>query len=112
MPKELTLPGLLTYLEQVMAQFPDLRVGNNTQDDLRDAGLGAFAVFFTQSASFLARQSALKLHQGRCNAESVFGLQQVPSDNQIRNLLDPVSPTFLAAVYRQVFLALDVRARR
>lgn len=41
-----------------------MRVGNNTQYTLRDAGLGALAVFFTQSASFLARQSAMKLHQG------------------------------------------------
>jgi hypothetical protein len=74
---------------------------------LADAGLGAFSVFFKQSASFLAHQPALKLTHGRCNAERLFGLRQVPSDNQIRNLLDPISPEQLEPVYRHVFQTLE-----
>ena len=32
---------------------------------------------------------------GRNNASSLFGVHQIPSDNQIRNLLDPVPPETL-----------------
>ena len=110
MYEELTLPRLLKYLEQVFDQFPDKRIGKNTRYDLADAGLGAFSVFFTQSASFLAHQRALKLTKGRCNAERLFGLRQLPSDNQIRNLLDPVSPGHLGSVYRHVFQELERQA--
>jgi hypothetical protein len=105
--EELSLAGLLSHLEQTLEQFPDPRRGKNTQYDLPDAGLGAFGVFFTQSPSFLARQRDMKLKKGRCNAESLFGLRSLPSDNQVRNLLDPVSPTYLEPAYRQVFLALE-----
>jgi len=54
MYEELTLPRLPKALEQVCAEFPDTRTGQNTQYDLADAGLGAFSVFFMQQASFLA----------------------------------------------------------
>jgi hypothetical protein len=94
-------------LEQVFATFPDTRTGKNTSYDLADAGLGAFSVFFTQSASFLAHQRALKLTKGRSNAERLFGLHDLPSDNQIRTLLDPVSPHYLWPAYRHVFEKLE-----
>jgi hypothetical protein len=41
------------------------------------------------------------------NAESLFHLSELPSDNQIRNLLDPVDAKYLEVVYRQIFLALE-----
>lgn len=107
MYEELTLPRLIEYLEQVLKQFPDRRSGKNTSYDLPDAGMGAFSVFFTQCSSFLAHQRTMKLNKGRCNAESLFGLRDIPSDNQIRNLLDPVSPAHLQPLYRQVFQALE-----
>ena len=109
MYEELSVPRLFKYLEQVFDEFPDKRTGKNTRYGLADAGLGAFSVFFTQSASFLAHQRALKVAHGRCNAERLFGLRQVPSDTlrDIRNLLDPVSPGHLGAVYRHVFQELE-----
>ena len=55
----------------------------------------------------MAHQRDMKLRKGRSNAESLFHLSEVPSDNQIRNLLDPVSPKYIAPVYRQIFLALE-----
>ena len=32
----------------------------------------------------------MRSHQGRDNAASLFGIERIPCDNQIRNLLDPV----------------------
>jgi hypothetical protein len=55
-----------------------------------DAGLSAFSVFFTQSPSFLDYQTRMRQACGRDNAQSLFGVHEIPSDNQIRNLLDAV----------------------
>jgi hypothetical protein len=107
MLSELRLPHLIKGLEQACEGFPDLRTGKNSIYDLADVGMSAFAVFFTQSPSFLAHQRDMKLRKGRCNAESLFHLSELPSDNQIRNLLDPVSPEHLQGVYRRIFLALE-----
>jgi hypothetical protein len=98
---------MIKRLEQACESFPDLRTGKNGGYKLTDVGMSAFAVFFTQSPSFLAHQRDMKLRKGRCNAENLFDLSELPSDNQIRNLLDPVSPEYLQPVYRYIFLALE-----
>jgi hypothetical protein len=107
MLEDLKLPRMIKRLEQSCEVFSDLRTGKNSIYEMRDVGMSAFSVFFTQSPSFLAHQRDMKLRKGRCNAESLFDLSDIPSDNQIRNLLDPVNPDHLQSVYRQTFLALE-----
>jgi hypothetical protein len=73
------------------AALPDeRRGGNNQRYTMADAGLSAFSVFFTQSPSFLDYQTRMRQASGRDNTQSLFGVHEIPSDNQIRNLLDPV----------------------
>jgi hypothetical protein len=74
---------------------------------MTDAGMGAFSVFFTQSPSFLANQTDMKQKKGKSNAESLFGMRQIPCDNQIRALLDPVAPSSVAVVFRDIYQRLD-----
>lgn len=105
--EELTVERLVKRIKQSFGEFPDHRTGQNTQYDLVDAGMGAFSVFFTQSPSFLAHQQDLKRSKGHSNAESLFGMGQVPSDNQIRSLLDPVAPARVNPVFRSVFQGLE-----
>ena len=107
MYEELKLPRIINRLELSCEGFSDLRTGKNSIYEMRDVGMSAFSVFFTQSPSFLAHQRDMKLRKGRCNAESLFDLSDIPSDNQIRNLLDAVNPDHLQSVYRQTFLALE-----
>lgn len=107
MYEELKLTPLIKNLAEVFEHFPEHRAGNNWRYELSDAGMGAFSVFFTQCPSFLARQQELKLAKGRSNAEKLFALRRIPSDNQIRNLLDPVEATHLGRFYRHTFEALE-----
>jgi Fe2+ or Zn2+ uptake regulation protein len=107
MYEELKLTHLIKDLEGVIEQFPEHRSGKNSRYELADAGMGAFSVFFTQCPSFLARQQELKLLKGRSNVEKLFELREIPSDNQIRNLLDPVDPTQLGRFYRQTFQGME-----
>ena len=105
--KELSLERLVKRLKQSFGGFCDVRTGQNTQYDMVDVGIGAFSVFFTQSPSFLAHQADLKRRTGRCNADSLFGMDKIPSDNQIRSLLDPVAPSNTSAVFRDIYHRLD-----
>lgn len=72
--------------------LPDLRKGKNIQYRMSDPSLSAFATFFHQSPSFLARQKYLEEAHGRSNAQSFFQVGRIPSDNLIRKLLDPIDP--------------------
>ena len=107
MAATLTFDDLRTILIATVKDLPDQRTRPNRIYDMADAALGAFAVFFVQSPSFLAHQQEMQRRQGQNNAQSLFGIDQVPSDPQIRNLLDPVAPEHLAAPFWRVFERLQ-----
>ena len=103
----LAFDDLVEKLHRVLNGFPDHRTGQNTTYSLKDAALGAFSVFFTQSPSFLAHQRTMQQSKGRSNAESLFGVERVPCDNHIRSLLDPIVPDYVFPVFEQVFGDLE-----
>ena len=80
---------LVSYLKTHFLLLPDSRVGFNTTYHIQDAALSAFSVFFMQCPSFLANQKKMQETKGKNNANSLFQVTNIPSDNQTRNLLDP-----------------------
>jgi hypothetical protein len=100
-----TFNRLVAHLRSTFEQLPDGRTGK-TKYSMADAALAAFSVFFTQSPSFLDFQRTLQMSKGCNNAASLFGVTQVPSDNQIRNLLDPVPPSEVRPLFSAVIEAL------
>jgi hypothetical protein len=103
----LALNHLVQALHQQLASLPDDRQGKNTRYASKDAALGAFAVFCTQSPSFLAYQRTLQQAKGRSNAESLVGMGDLPCEHQIRTWLDPVAPAQLFPVFAEVYAALE-----
>lgn len=83
---------LILQLRETAAAVADKRVGANTHYSMSDVALSAFAVFFSQSPSFLDFQRQMGRSSGRQNAWTLFGVQEIPSDNHIRALLDEVDP--------------------
>ena len=93
MSHTLSLDKILEYLQESWRKLPDYRKpNNNTKYEVADAALSAYSVFFMQSPSFLAHQRDMHQRKGKDNAGTLFGVSKIPSDNQIRNLLDPVTP--------------------
>lgn len=103
----LTFDHLIEAFRHLIERFPDKRTGQNTQYTMTDIALAAFSVFFTQSASFLAHQTAMAEAKGKSNAHTLFGLQAIPSDNHIRDLLDQVPPSSVFPMFEHVFAALN-----
>lgn len=102
-----TFQRMLDSVVRSLESVPEHRKGRNTQYEIVDAGLGAFGVFFIQSPSFLAHQRHMEQRQGRNNAKSLFGVEKIPSDAQIRNLLDPVDPSYLRAPFWKIYAQLQ-----
>jgi len=98
---------MLEKVKKSLAEIPEHRSGKNWTYELADAGLAAFGVFFTQSPSFLAYQRDMQRRKGQNNANSVFGVEQIPSDGQIRNLLDPVAPARLREPFWEIYEGLE-----
>jgi hypothetical protein len=108
MTTPLGFDALKGILHRRIEALPDHRKpGPNTRYRIQDAALGAFGIFFTQSPSFLDYQRHLQHTKGHNNACTLFGVETIPSNNQIRNLLDPMLPSALDGVYLEVFEGLE-----
>jgi len=103
----LSFDSLVNKLHQVIETFPDNRKGKNISKSLIDAALGGFSIFFTQNSSFLHYQKTMQDTKGKNNAQSLFGIKEILSDNHIRNLLDAVSPDFVFPVFSYIFDVLN-----
>lgn len=106
-PSRLSFGTMMNEFRQVIGQFPDKRTGQNTTYSMEDIALGAFSVFFTQSPSFLAHQTAMTEAKGISNAQTLFGLHAIPSDNHIRKILDVVPPQEVFPMFENVLNALN-----
>nr|WP_209005071.1 ISNCY family transposase [Methylotuvimicrobium buryatense] len=111
--EQFTQARLIERIRQVFETLPDGRSGTGVYQkySMVDAALSAFSVFFMQSPSFLDHQRTMQKERGKNNAQSLFGVYQIPSDNQIRNLLDAVSPDALWPLYRWVLQALEAQGK-
>ena len=101
------LESLLGHLRQCCERLPDKRRGINTTYPIADIGMAAFSIFFMQSPSFLAYQRQLSEGHGLSNCETLFGLSKIPSDNHIRDMLDPADPALLYPVFPKVLAELE-----
>jgi hypothetical protein len=98
------LENMLKEIGKRFETLTDVRkAGNNLKYKVKDAVLSAFSVFFMQSGSFLAHQRDMQRSKGRNNAMSLFGIHQIPSDNQIRNILDGIAPRELSECFWLVY---------
>lgn len=100
--QQLGFDDMIKCLRTTIANFPDKRTGQNTRYSLEDAALGAFSVFFTQSRSFLSFQNSMQKAKGKSNAQTLFAMDKIPSDNHIRDLLDVVAPEFVFPVFHYI----------
>ncbi len=102
----LEFDNLIAKFRKRLTHLPDHRQGKNVSYSIKDAALGAFSVFFTQSPSFLAHQQAMEKSKGRNNSGSLFQIDKIPCDNQIRSLLDPITPRQIYPVFDEILQGL------
>ncbi|VEP18111.1 conserved hypothetical protein [Hyella patelloides LEGE 07179] len=101
---EIKINQLIDFLIQELDDLPDSRkAGNNTKYEISDAMMAAFSIFFTQSPSFLEHQRLMEKMKKKNNADSLFKINKIPCDNQIRKLLEPVTAQRIYPVYQRIY---------
>lgn len=109
MVKQFPLQAFFQACQAAWAELPEHRQPSpNTKYALSDAVNSAMSMFFMQSQSFLAHHQALSGKKaGKQNLQTLFEVTEVPSDNQIRNLLDPLDPVAFAPQYEWIWRELE-----
>jgi hypothetical protein len=106
-PPELRFPVLLRCLEGHIDRIADTRQQAKVRHALRDCYLGAFAMFYLQDPSLLEFQRRFQKTVQNNNLKSVFGVAKIPSDSQLRDLIDRHPHGPLSEVYSDVLQRLS-----
>ena len=107
MHKPILFAQLRAIMTTAVRGWVDKRSSPNRLYTPSDAGLAAFSAFFMQLPSFLAYQRLMQQQRGRNNAQSMFGVQRIPSDPEMRNLLDPVAVADVREPFWAILALLD-----
>ena len=104
-PKErqyLSADALFGLVRNGFAHIPDYRL-SETDISLADALMAAFAMFSLKAPSLLAFDK----ERAEGNLHTIYGIERVPCDTHMREILDPVSPKVLRPLFTSVFRQLQ-----
>jgi len=98
--KHLSADALFRTIHDSFQDVVDPRNGDPTIE-LPDALMSGFAMFALKDPSMLAFDQ--RRHQDEKNLQMVFGMEKVPCDTSMREILDPVDFEQLRPAFRNVF---------
>ena len=98
-PKPLHFLALRSDLQDTINQILDPRRQASITYQLHDCYLSAFAMFYLQDPALLEFQRRFQNTLQRNNLSSLFGVQAIPKDSQLRDLIDTCSYEPLLAVF-------------
>ena len=102
--ERLSASGLFQVVRAGFEKIVDQRTAELIKISLADVLMSAFAMFSLKDPSLLAFD---KRRQTEGNLQQVYGLEQTPSDTQMRTTLDEVEPADLKVLYTDVFRELQ-----
>ena len=88
--KHLSCDSLIIGLRKHFSEIKDFRNKERISYDLADIGTTAFACMFFQEPSMLSFQKRMLDKQELCNFNTVFKVENLPEDTQIREVLDEI----------------------
>ncbi len=101
------LSGYMKVMRDLCARVPDPRTGKNARISMADIAMSDSTVLFLQSPSFLFAQRQLKTREGRAGAHTLFGIEIIPCDNHVREMLDGVPPEHFDPLFHHVHAQLE-----
>lgn len=101
--KHLSASGLFRLVRSGFEKIRDHRA-SNVEISLPDALMSAFAMFSLKDPSLLAFDQR-RAKDG--NLQRIYGLAHIPSDTQMRTILDDVQPDEIKPVFKAVFRQLQ-----
>jgi hypothetical protein len=103
--QSLSMPGLLKKTRQIFEQIPDAQSRGTIP--LSDHLMSGLAIFSLKYPSLLQFDQDRNVDLTRSNLESLYGIEQAPSDTYLRERLDEVDPASLRKNYTQLLQLLQ-----
>jgi hypothetical protein len=101
--KSLAVAAIVDLLGPTFSAVDDPRAADQLSYPLHDTLLSGFARMFFQHPSLLQFQRARAHKRRRCHLQTTFGVHAVPSDPQMRGILDGGEPEAIRGVFPQLW---------
>jgi len=96
--KELNADELITIIKENFKQIKDVRQ-RKPRIELSDVLMSGFAMFSLKDPSLLAFDQK-RVHDP--NLQDIYKIEKIPSDTQMRTILDEISPEEIRPIYSEV----------
>lgn len=98
---------LLKLLTSNLQEIPDMRQSHKIKYTLTDTYLSMFAMFYLKDPSLLEFQRRIQEEIQTNNLKTIFGIENIPSDTQIRTIIDSHSYDHLLKAFTTFFELLQ-----
>lgn len=88
-------------------QIDDNRQQAKVDYSIHDCVMSAFAMMYLQDPSILAFQRRIQDRLQRNNLNTIFGIHDIPKDNQLRNVLDTLPIESLSPIFADFLCSLQ-----
>jgi hypothetical protein len=104
--KDLCADALISGVRKSFAEIKDWR--RKPSIPLADVMMSGYAIFSLKYPSLLAFDKSYRLEEpGRGNLRSLFGIEHIPSDTYLREVVDEIDPDRFRTVFKHLFSAVQ-----
>ncbi|MFC1864071.1 hypothetical protein ACFL1Z_09000 [Thermodesulfobacteriota bacterium] len=105
--KHLSFGSLCNSLSSLFCDLPDRREPAKIDYSIHDAMMSGFACMYFQDPSLLQFQERLKETENRHNLETLFAVNNIPEQTQLRDIVDGVKSDKLSPIFKDYFSRLQ-----
>jgi len=99
--KHLSFLALREALTTHFNQIDDPRQPGKFTFSYNDVLMSAFSCMYFQDPSLAQFQKRMQEEQGSNNLQTLFGVEQIPKDSQLRDILDTIPGEALAPIFKE-----------
>src|SRR4030043_1222067 len=105
--KHLSFSALRKMLSRRFLEIPDFRQETKVEHGVHDVLMSGFAMMFYQDSSLLQFQQRLQEAIHKNNLQTLFQVESLPKDSQMREVIDEVESRELEALFEEFFKPLQ-----
>ena len=105
--KHLSFDSLRQSLSTLLEGMPDKRQESKRGYSIHDTLMSGFACMFFQDQSLLQFQQRLKEEKDRDNLATLFGVNEIPEQTQMREIIDEIDSEQFRPIFKEYFSNLQ-----
>jgi len=105
--KHLNFTSLRKKASEIFKSIPDWRQKSKISISIHDAMISGFACMYFQDPSLLQFQKRMLDDQHRSNLNTLFEVENIPKETQMREIIDGVDSEYFRSIFRDYYLRLQ-----